>query len=268
MKLKSHLRRRAFTLIEVMIAITIFTLVMGAIYSTWSLILRASRVGQEAAAQAQRQRIAVSTIEEALTCIQSFQASMKYYSFVVDNGRQSTLSFTSRLPDNFPRNGKFGDFNVRRLTFNVEPVTDPVNRNTENDLVLRQTPILMPMDQDEEQRPMVLARNVEHFEVACWDTNQMEWVGEWDNTNAIPPLIRVSLVLGRKQDNGFGGGSPVLSVARVIAVPSQSLPSVVQTPAGGGGAPGGGPGGVLGGLQMPPGGPGGQGGPPGMMRPQ
>jgi prepilin-type N-terminal cleavage/methylation domain-containing protein len=265
MKLKSHLRRRAFTLIEVMIAITIFTLVMGAIYSTWSLILRASRVGQEAAAQAQRQRIAVSTIEEALTCIQSFQASMKYYSFVVDNGHQSTLSFTSRLPDNFPRNGKFGDFNVRRLTFNVEQVTDPVNRNTENDLVLRQTPILMPMDQDEEQRPMVLARNVEHFRVDCWDTNQMEWVDEWDNTNAIPPLIRVSLVLGRKLDSGFGGG-PVLSIARVIAVPSQSLPSVVQTPAGGGGAPGGGPGGLM--LAPPPVGPGGQSGTPRGMRPQ
>jgi prepilin-type N-terminal cleavage/methylation domain-containing protein len=239
MKLRRHLCRRAFTLIEVMIAITIFTMVIGAIYSTWALILRASRVGQEAAAQAQRQRIAVSTIEEALTCIQSFQASMAYYSFVVDNGHQSTLSFTSRLPNDFPRNGKFGDFNVRRLTFSVEPVTDPVNRNTENDLVLRQNPILMPMDEDEEQRPLVLARNVQHFGVDCWDTNQLEWVDEWDNTNAIPPLIRVKLVLGRKADNGFVGGEPVLSIARVIAVPSQSLPSVVQRP--GGVSPGGPP---------------------------
>ena len=36
----------AFTLIEVMIAIAIFSLVMAAIYSTWDLILRASRVSQ------------------------------------------------------------------------------------------------------------------------------------------------------------------------------------------------------------------------------
>ena len=36
----------AFTLIEVMIAMTIFSLVMAAIYSSWDLILRASRVSR------------------------------------------------------------------------------------------------------------------------------------------------------------------------------------------------------------------------------
>jgi prepilin-type N-terminal cleavage/methylation domain-containing protein len=222
--------RRAFTLIEVMIAITIFTLVLAAIYSSWDLIWRASRVSREAAAQVQRQRVAIHTIEDSLTCVQSFQASMQYYSFVV-NEDPPELDFTSRLPDDFPRNGKFGDLNVRQLQFTVEAGPD-----SEKDLVLRQKPILLDMDADEQKNPLVLARNVQTFKVECWDTNAAEWTTEWDNTNSIPPLIRVKLVLGGKNDD-FGGSGPTLSVTRVIAVPSQTLPSVVQTGGAGPGAP-------------------------------
>src|SRR5664279_5308995 len=118
----------AFTLIEVMVAVTIFTLVVAAIYSSWDLIWRASRVSQAAAAQVQRQRVAIHTIEDALTCIQSFQASMKYYTFIV-SADPPELDFTSRLPDNFPRNGKFGDLNVRQLQFTLAAGADPAEKD-------------------------------------------------------------------------------------------------------------------------------------------
>jgi prepilin-type N-terminal cleavage/methylation domain-containing protein len=230
-------RQLAFTLIEIMMAVAIFSIVIAAIYSTWTLILRSSRVGQEAAAQAQRQRVAMRTIEDALTCIQSFQASMQYYSFIVVNGEQPMLSFTARLPDTYPRNGRFGDFNSRRLAFTVEPAPNSekdFSGRQEKDLVLRQNPILMDMDVDEQQNPLVLARNVQLFSVECWDTNTMAWDTEWDDTNSIPPLIRVNLVLGGN-NNDFGEAVPVLSVTRVISVPSQTLPATVQTPSGNGG---------------------------------
>jgi hypothetical protein len=235
-----------------MIAMTIFCLVLAAIYSSWDMIWRASRISQAAAAQVQRQRVAIHTIEDALTCIQSFQASMKYYTFIVSEDPPE-LDFTSRLPDNFPRNGKFGDLNVRQLLFTVEAGPD-----SGKNLVLRQKPILLDLDADEQKNPLVLARNVQTFKVECWDTNQAEWVTEWDNTNAIPPLIRVKLVLGNNNKNtdNFGNAAPTLSVTRVIAVPSQSMPVVVQTGSGGPGGGPGGPGGITlpGGINLQPGG--------------
>ena len=167
---------------EIMVAIAIFSMLVAAIYSTWMVILKSSQVGQEAAAQIQRQRIAVRTIEDSLTCIQSFQASMKYYIFVVQNGDQPMLSFTARLPEIFPRNGRFGDFNLRRLTFTVEaragfgkgsgaaPESDSHGHGP-----------------DEQSNPLVLARNVKDFAVECWDTNN-GWATEWHDTNSIPPL--------------------------------------------------------------------------------
>ena len=146
------------------------------------------------------------------------------------------MEFTARLPDNFPRNGKFGDLNVRQLTFTIEPPPNPENNfsgnNSEKDLVLRQKPILLDLDADEQKDPLVLARNVQTFKVECWDTNQAEWTTEWEYTNSIPPLIRVSLGLGGDK-NDFGNATVKPPVTRVIAVPSQTLPSVVQTGGGG-----------------------------------
>jgi len=218
---------RAFTLVEIMVALAIFSVVVAAIYSTWTLILRASKVGREAAARVQRERIAVRTIENSLMCIQSFQASPQYYSFVVQNGDQALLSFAARLPDVFPRNKRFEGFPVRRLNYTVESGPD-----SERDLVLRQRPILMDLDEDEKNHPLVLARNVKKFVIECLDTNKGKWVKEWIDTNAIPPQVRYILVMGGNND--FRGESPAMGVTNIVTFPSVMLPSLLQNLAGGG----------------------------------
>jgi type II secretion system protein J len=225
-------RRHGFTLIEIMVSIAIFALLIAAVYSTWSLLLKSAQVGQEAAAQVQRQRIAIRTIEDSLTCIQSFQASMKYYVFGVTNGDMASLSFVARLPDVFPRNGRF-DSNLRRLNFSVEPGTD-----SKRNLVLRQNPIFMDMDEDEQALPLVLARNVKSFVIECWDTNTLDWATEWNDTNSIPPMVRVTLAFG-DAPAGQNRDAAAFTVTREIAVPSITLPTAVQTPRAAGGAGGG-----------------------------
>jgi len=142
---------RGFTLVEIMIAFAIFGVLVMAVYSTWTVILRSKQVANESAARIQRQRIAIRTLEDSLTCIQSYQASPAYYSFVVQNGDQPMLSFVARVPAFFPRNGRFGDFKLRRLTYTLEP-----GPGAEKDLVLRQNPILTDMDSDENAFPLVL----------------------------------------------------------------------------------------------------------------
>jgi hypothetical protein len=106
----------------------------------------------------------------------------------------------------------------------------------------------MNVDGDEQHYPLVLARNVKDFVVECWDTNALQWDDEWVNTNSIPPLVRISLLLGSSADSGSAAS---LAITRLIALPSITMPAIVQMPKGVGG-PRGGPGG-------PPGGsPGGQ----------
>jgi len=99
--------RSGFTLVEILLAMAIFTMLMAALYSTWVLVMKASTVGKRTAAQLQRERIAMQTLENSLTFIQSHQASIDYYLFDVENGESPVLSFTAYLPDNFPRSGEF-----------------------------------------------------------------------------------------------------------------------------------------------------------------
>jgi len=236
--------RRAFTLIEVMVALVVFSMLIGAVYSTWAVVMRAQQVGQAAAEQAQRQRVVLRTIGDALMGIESFQASQKYYWFNFENGATPFLSFAAHLPGSFPHSRKnYGsvpglDFSSRRVIFSL---ADGVNG--EKDLVLRQFPLLMEMDQDEKQYPCILARNVKTFSIECWATNRLqhaEWDNEWDETktNSIPAMLRVTLVLGRSAEAaGVGGAAPVFSATRIYTVPSAMMPVVVQRGGGGPGAP-------------------------------
>ena len=117
---------------------------------------------------------------------------------------------------------------MRRVTFTVEPGPDQ-----EKDLVLRQNPILMDMDKDEQEHPLVLARNVKSFATVCWDPTEKDWSDKWDNTNRIPTMVRFTLVLGGNTLNNFGDTGPALSVTRVVSIPSVMVPAVVQSGAGG-----------------------------------
>jgi hypothetical protein len=95
------------------------------------------------------------------------------------------LSFTARLSKSFPRSGKFGDLDVRRVTFSVEPAPDGSRQ-----LVLRQNPLVMELDTDEREHPIVLAKHVKGFEMQFWgtDKNPPDWVDEWSEqkTNQLP----------------------------------------------------------------------------------
>ena len=72
----AHLEKstRAFTIIEIMTAMAIFGMIVAAIFASWSAIAHGSVSGNRAAAEAQRARVALRTIEEALGATRSFVA--------------------------------------------------------------------------------------------------------------------------------------------------------------------------------------------------
>ena len=234
-----------------MVAVMVFSMVIASIYATWALIMRATQVGQDTASQAQRQRVVLRAIGDALMGVQSFQASQNYYWFKLANGDSPYLSFVARLPESFPRHNKFvgadggPDASSRRVTFSMA-----AGPNGERDLILQQQRILMDMDDDEKQFPLILARNVKAFTIEWWGTNQdreVDWHKEWDDTqtNTIPQMMRIHIVMGANVANGKQ--APDFAATRIYTVPTQMMPAFVQR---GVGAPGGvgGPGG--------PGGPG------------
>ena len=221
MKVNRQPHVRGFTLVEVLMAMAIFGLVLAAIYSTWTLILRSKVIGEAATAQVQRERITIRVIEEALMSTRSFAADIQNYAFLAENGENATLSFVARLPKSFPRSGRFGDFDVRRVTFAVES-----GRNFgERELVLRQQPLLMDMDEDEENHPLVLARGVKEMTFQFWETQLNDWVDDWTQTNRLPKLVKVSLRFGNSASSRARD-----EITRMVALPSITVPATWQVP--------------------------------------
>jgi hypothetical protein len=196
-------------------------------------------------------------IGDALMGVESFQASQQYYWFKLGNGQSPFLSFVARLPDTFPRHNKFfntatgPDASSRRVTFSLA-----AGKDGESDLILQQQRILMDLDDDEKQFPLVLARNVKEFTIEWWGTNEMNeaaWNKEWDDTmtNTIPHMLRIHLVMGGNTANGQE--APSFAATRIYTVPSDMMPLQIQRGMAGppGAAGGGGPlNNVLNGLQQ------------------
>jgi len=178
----------AFTMIEVLLAIGIFGLVMIAIYSSWSSIMRGTRMGLTAAAEVQRTRVAIHSLEEALGSAVMYADNSIYYSFYADTaGNFAFLSFVARLPESFPGSGLFAGQSLRRVTFQVDK---------ERKLTLSQSTLL---DIAKQPYTITLAPNTRVFAMEFYNPRMNEWIPEWISTNQLPTMVRVAMDFGEAQ---------------------------------------------------------------------
>ena len=192
MRLRASKFTRAFTLLEIMVALGILSLIVVAIYSAWFSIMKGSKVALDAAAVAQRERMTIRTLQDSMLCACLYTHNANKYAFYGKlEDDQSTLQFVARLPKSFPRSGKFGDLELRRLQFTVEP-----GPNGSRQLVLRQAPLLLEFDEDEKNFPLVLARDVKTFLVEYQDPGKVgNYLTDWLYTNQLPKDARITIEL-------------------------------------------------------------------------
>lgn len=213
MKARSnHSGQPAFTIIEVLVSIGVFMLIMGTVIACWRCVLNGKVVAEEAAAAAQRARVGIHAVEDALTTAEISQANIRYYAFLTDtSGKFASLSLAARLPSDFPGSGLFGDNVMRRVTFDVE------NVNGTNNLVMNQSPLLEALNEQNTPYPITLARDVSQFMLEFWSEKDGDWVVSFDPTNQFPPMIRITLGVGHAAANP---DVPYDYIVRTVAIPS------------------------------------------------
>lgn len=249
--MNSRSRQHAFTILELMLALSIFAMVLVTIYSVWTGILRASSAARAAADSAQRARIAMQTIADTLATAQMFSANMPpnspddYYSFLADSsGEFASLSFVAHVPPSVPGYGHFANDIVRRVTFTCEQ-----DKGGSLNLVMRQAPMLAAMEEGVEPYSLVLAKDVQTFMCMFWglpaDKREPEWVDEWgmapstrNLSNSLPKLVRIVIGVGKTGKKGEAQDT----IYREIALPATAVAPEWQLPMGlaGGGLRGGG----------------------------
>jgi hypothetical protein len=132
------------------------------------------------------------------------------------SGPYAAITFVSVLSDSFPGSGAFGGERVRRVTFSVD--------SGHRDLLLEQSSMLADLNQTEPRR-MVLAHDVETFQLEFWDTRINDYITEWTLTNQLPVLVRVTLAFGR---GDHSRNEPREIVSRTVRLASVGVPLEAQ----------------------------------------
>ena len=214
----------AFTMIEILVAMMIFSLVIVAIYSSWSAILKGTQIGIVAAADAQRARATVRILQDSLASAQMYVENNEHYAFeALSEGQFASLSFVTQLSRSFPRSGRFPGRPIRRVFFGVENSPEGSKQ-----LVLRQQPLLMDMDINEQETPLRLARDVSEFFLEFYNIEEEIWETEWVLTNQLPQVVRFTLGYG---GDGRSYSQPAERVQRSVYISAAAIPIELQAPA-------------------------------------
>ena len=212
---KTHQATRAFTLLEICISITVFTFILISILGIWKCIIKGKMIAEDAAAAAQRARVGMSTVVEALTCTELDAHNLQFYEFDTDtSGKFAALSLAARLPGDFPGSGLYGDIVMRRVTFDIER-----DAEGKDNLVMKQSPLLAVVDDQHTPYDLTLARDVNVFMLEFWSTPNNEWEVSWDSISNLPPMIRVTLGCGHSADHP---DAPYTLICRTVALAAGS----------------------------------------------
>jgi len=189
----THYRPRAFTLVEIMVALAVFMLMMGSIFACWKAVVRGTQTGETAAAMAQRARVTMRAVEDALNNLEVSKSNIKFYPFIADttDPQFASLSFTARLPASFLDSDYFGDAVMRRVLFHVEKDNDD-----KLNLVMTQFPVLAITSDRFPPKSIVLARDVSAFVLEFWSPKDNDWLADYFATDSVPPMIRITLGTG------------------------------------------------------------------------
>jgi type II secretory pathway pseudopilin PulG len=193
-KMPAPARLRAFSLVEIMVALAVFMLMMGSIFACWKAVVRGTESGETAAAMAQRARVTMRAVEDSLNNLEISRNNLKFYTFVADTTTDpqfASLSFTARLPASFLDSDYFGDAVMRRVIFHVEKDND-----NKLNLLMTQYPLLAITSEQYPPKSIVLARDVSAFVLEFWSPKDNDWLADYGPTDSVPPMIRITLGTG------------------------------------------------------------------------
>ena len=188
MRLRPHKSTAAFSMVELMVGVSLLMMMLGTLYSSWAAILQSTRSGSLAAANVQRERITVQHVADALEGAVMVEDGEDWYRFKADNwSGYTSLSFIQRIPES---KRKPSAQSFRRVSFSVEPSSN----GSEWELVRREAPVT-EAPKGTVTEPQGLVRRVRHFKVEFLDADG-EWKTRWAGASRLPRRARISVAIG------------------------------------------------------------------------
>lgn len=204
-------RQAAFTLLEIVLAVTMLALVITAIYGTWNAALKAWKRGSEVAETFQRQRIVLETLTELAQSMAFFNSRAGLYAVTAEHGRNGddSVSFVTASDVLLPQSESLAA-GMRRVTISL--ARDEHNRPF---LALVNEPALEVQDKSSPATTHVLSTDVTGFYVRYRNPRDGSWGDEWVEENLAPAAMEFTVVFA-----GHGGRAPPVVVTRAVELPA------------------------------------------------
>jgi len=213
--------RAGFTLLELLIAVTLLATAFAIIWGSFSITLDAWRRGGELTDRLHRGDFVFDRIELALRSTAWFPSKPDRYGFRLDASGEDEARFswvtTSGAFRGFEQGGLEG---MHRLQLGMED--DESGRRI---LAVRSFHPLADVDASDEEGTLLIGiPDVQGIRCEVYNKDDEEWVAEWENTNAVPDRIRVTVIL-----EPLDGETEPVELQRAIQIPA-ALAAQAQAP--------------------------------------
>lgn len=187
----SRPREAGFTLLELMIALSIFAIAFAIVGAAFFTTTRAWNRGTQALEGLHEGDFIMDQLVSALRSAAWFRTTRGSYGFWMEDHEDGypadrvswVASGTALMPPDSPyRRG------LHRLTLSIEDsdLGEPA-------LAVRAVPPFVSEDDMEEPEPWFAGGGVRGLDCRIWDAEAEDWADEWEFTNRIPTRIEIAL---------------------------------------------------------------------------
>lgn len=188
--MRARRNKRGFTLIELLLALAIFSLAATMAAAAFWSITKAWTRGGEMLEQLHYGEFAMDQLVTALRGAAWFPSKPEAFGFWMERDKASWVtSGTAFLPPDSPlRNG------LHRLSVAVD------SAQGERGLVVRAWPHLAEDADENDAEPWLVCPEAEEFSCEWYDFDLETWSQDWEETNSLPKLVRVTLKMKKRKE--------------------------------------------------------------------
>lgn len=201
-----------FTFVELLVALAILVAAFAIIFTIFATTLSAWRRGSEALAGMHHGDFVMDQLVQSLRSAAFFDSVPAFYEFRLDK-RQAAgspgdlISWVTTSSAFMPLDHPFGQ-GLRRIVLTIERT-----ERGEYGVAVRALPHLSEDDM-EEPEPWFVSTRVQGLRCRIFDDELGQWQDDWDEEEAIPSLMEVTLYIAAEQ-----AGDPPVRLQRAITIP-------------------------------------------------
>ncbi|MBC8206801.1 MAG: prepilin-type N-terminal cleavage/methylation domain-containing protein [Kiritimatiellales bacterium] len=184
------MKRRGFTLLEIMIAIVILLIALTVAWQTLSTTTRAWTSARELMDSTHHGDFVMTQLAASLRSMAFFDSRSGKYGFRMDNVSgeygEHSISWVTASGAFIPR-GEFAEHGLHRIEVGAGRDDDG-----NEGLLVTIWPHLADED-DVEKKSWAISENIKGLTCNVYNLEDEDWDNEWENTNAIPGLIEITL---------------------------------------------------------------------------